>query len=73
MNPFERWDDWEWERAIHEVGKEQGQGKAAPRSNQQPGRNRSPTKLGWGDVFKHWNGTQKRTLLAATLFLLVFL
>ena len=72
MNPFERWDDWEWERAIHEVGKEQGRGKSAPRFNQQPGRNRRPTKLGWGDVFKHWNGTQKRTILAATLFLLVF-
>lgn len=72
MNPFERWDDWEWERAIQEVGKEQGRGKSAPRLNQQPGRSRRPVKAGWGDSLKHWNGTQKRTILAATLFLLVF-
>ena len=72
MNPFERWDDWEWERAIQEVGKETGRGKSAPRLNQQPGRYRRPAKAGWGDHLKHWNGTQKRTILAAALFLLVF-
>lgn len=72
MDPFERWDDWEWERAIQEVGKEPGRGKSAPRLNQQPGRSRRPVKAGWGDSLKHWNGTQKRTILAATLFLLVF-
>ena len=72
MNPFERWDDWEWERAIHEVGKEQGRGKSAPRFNQQPGHHRSPVKSGWGSFLRHWNGTQKRTLIAAVLFLLVF-
>ena len=71
MNPFERWDDWEWERAIQEVGKEPGRGKSAPRFNQQPGRSRRPVKPG-GDYLKYWNGTQKRTILAATLFLLVF-
>ena len=60
MNPFERWDDWEWERAIQEVGKEH-----------QPRRSRRPVKAG-GNYLKHWNGTQKRTILAATLFLLVF-
>lgn len=21
MNPLERWDDWEWEKAAHEIGK----------------------------------------------------
>lgn len=72
MDPFERWDDWEWERAIQEVGKETGRGKSALRLNQQPGRPRRPVKGGWGDSLKHWNGTQKRTILAATLFLLVF-
>ena len=72
MNPFERWDDWEWERAIHEVGKEQGRGKSVPHSNQKSGRNRSPVKPGLGNFLNHWNGTQKRTLIAATLFLLVF-
>ena len=24
MNPYERWDDWEWEKAAQEVGKESG-------------------------------------------------
>jgi len=72
MNPFERWDDWEWERAIQEVGKESGRGKFASRLNQQPGRSRRPIKAGPGNFLKHWNGTQKRTVLAATLFLLVF-
>jgi len=72
MDPFERWDDWEWERAIHEVGKESGRGKSAPRLNQQPGRYRPPVKPERADFLKHWNGTQKRTIIAATLFLLVF-
>jgi murein DD-endopeptidase MepM/ murein hydrolase activator NlpD len=29
-------------------------------------------KRGWGNFLNHWNGTQKRTILAAMLFLLVF-
>jgi len=72
MDPFERWDDWEWERAIQEVGKESGRGKSAPRYNQPSGRSRRPVKTGWGNYLKHWNGPQIRTLVAATLFLLVF-
>lgn len=72
MNPFERWDDWEWERAVQEVGKEQGRGKSAPRLNQQPGRSPRPVKATARNYLKHWNGTQKRTLVAATLFMLVF-
>jgi len=71
MNPYERWDDWEWERAIQEVGKEQGRGKSTPRYDQYS-RHRNPVKRGWGNFFNHWNGTQKRTLLAALLFLMVF-
>lgn len=71
MNPFERWDDWEWERAIHEVGKEQGRGTSArPKQNSRNYRN--PPKTGWGNLLKHWNGTQKRSVVAAILFLLVF-
>ncbi|MDP4127440.1 MAG: peptidoglycan DD-metalloendopeptidase family protein [Bacillota bacterium] len=70
MNPFERWDDWEWERAIQEVGREQGRGKS-PHYNQ-TGRHRNPKKTGWGNLLNHWNGTQKRSIVAATLFLLVF-
>ncbi len=71
MDPFERWDDWEWERAIQEVGKEQGRGRSVP-SNHTPGKFRRPVKRGWGDFLNHWNGTQKRTLLTALLFLLIF-
>ncbi|SDH74587.1 murein hydrolase activator EnvC family protein [Desulfosporosinus hippei] len=71
MNPFERWDDWEWERAIQEVGKEQGRGKSIPRNNQYT-RHPSNGKKDWGSFFNHWNSTQKRTLLSALLFLMVF-
>lgn len=71
MNPFERWDDWEWERAIQEVGKEQGRGKSMPRYNQY-NHHRSPAKRGRGDFFNHWNSIQKRTLLSGLLFLMVF-
>ncbi|HZK54118.1 MAG TPA: peptidoglycan DD-metalloendopeptidase family protein [Desulfosporosinus sp.] len=72
MDPYERWDDWEWERAVQEVGKQSGRGKSAPRLNQQPGRLRRPVQKGLGNSLNHWNGTQKRTIIAATLFLLVF-
>ena len=71
MNPFERWDDWEWERAMQEVGKERGRGESAP-SNGQPKRNRSSVKPRRGNFLKYWNGTQKRSVLAAMLFLFVF-
>ncbi len=70
MNPFERWDDWEWERAIHEVGNESNRGRSAPRLNQQPGRPRRTKPK--GNYLIHWNGTQKRAIVAASLFLLVF-
>ncbi|WP_088188379.1 M23 family metallopeptidase [Desulfosporosinus sp. FKA] len=71
MNPFERWDDWEWERAIQEVGKERGQGRAGSR-NYNSRRQRPSPRETWGNMFKHWNGIQKQTLIAAMLFLLVF-
>lgn len=72
MNPFERWDDWEWERAVQEVGKEQGLGKSELPFGQSKGRLYRPGKARWGASLKYWNGTQKRTVLAASLFLLVF-
>lgn len=70
MNPFERWDDWEWERAAQEVGKEQGWGRSGPTS-QSRGSFRRPVRKKSG-IINHWKGTQKRTLLAAILFLLIF-
>lgn len=73
MNPFERWDDWEWERAIEEVGKERGRTRGkSTRFDEETGHYRSSAKANWGHFFKHWNGPQKRTLLAAVLFLTVF-
>lgn len=72
MNPFERWDDWEWERALQEVGKERGRGKPASHFNEHPQHYRRPSKPGWGSFLKHWNGIQKQTLLAALLFLMIF-
>ncbi|AFM43150.1 membrane-bound metallopeptidase [Desulfosporosinus acidiphilus SJ4] len=71
MNPFERWDDWEWERAIQEVGKDKGRGKSR-NTQYNPGGYRHSPKESWGNFFKNWNGIQRQTLLAAMLFLLVF-
>lgn len=72
MNPFERWDDWEWERAIQEVGKEKGRDNPERRLKEWPGRSRRTPKKRWGSVLNYWSGTQKRTALAAALFLMVF-
>ena len=71
MNPFERWDDWEWERAAQEVGKEHDRGRSGS-SNQSWGSFRRPAKKRSGNMLDHWKGTQKRTLLSALLFLFVF-
>lgn len=63
MNPYEHWDDWEWEKAIREVGRDGGRRNNGGRH---PDR---PFKM---DFFKNWNGMQKKTLLAALLFLTVY-
>ena len=65
LNPFERWDDWEWERAAHEVGKERGYAH-----NWQEGQRAPSSRFRWGNL--SWTGRQKRTLLAALFFLTVF-
>ena len=66
VNPFERWDDWEWEKAAREVGGERG---IHPRW--ETTRTKS-SGLRWGNLVRNWPGSQKRVLLAAFLFLTVF-
>lgn len=67
MNPYERWDDWEWERAAREIGRERGiQHEEWPRKKAYRSRKR---KL---DPLYTWNGTQKKATLAVVFFLLIF-
>lgn len=65
LNPFERWDDWEWERAAQEVGKERGYV-----NNWQEGQRVSNSRFRWEKF--NWTGRQKQTLMAALLFLTIF-
>ena len=67
MNPYERWDDWEWEKAAQEVGKESG---ISPRWK--PKQRKPNFKTGGGDFLKQITNGQKRVLLAALAFLTLF-
>ena len=67
MNPYERWDDWEWERAAQEVGKESG---ISPRWK--PKHSKPNFKTGGGDFIKQLTNGQKRVLMAALAFLTLF-
>jgi murein DD-endopeptidase MepM/ murein hydrolase activator NlpD len=68
MNPFERWDDWEWERAAQEIGRDQ---RGYDRDNQRERRyyfeGGGPSK----DFLEILNGSQKRVILSALLFLTI--
>jgi len=67
MNPYERWDDWEWERAAQELGRERGYiFEQKPRK-----RNYSRKSGGFGPL-EHWTNLQKKAALAAVFFLLIF-
>lgn len=67
MNPYERWDDWEWERAAQEVGRERGF------SNEEWPRKRSyTTKKKRLDPLHQWTGLQKKATLSVVFFLLIF-
>lgn len=67
MNPYERWDDWEWEKAIQEMSRERG---TSPRNNLKGTRSRK--KADWGGFLTYWSGGQRKTLLAALAFLTIF-
>jgi len=64
MNPFERWDDWEWERAAQEIGRDyRYQGREEGR--------RYYFNEGRKDFLDILNGSQKRVILSALLFLTI--
>ncbi|MDR3288094.1 MAG: M23 family metallopeptidase [Peptococcaceae bacterium] len=65
MNPFERWDDWEWEKAVQEVGRERGYRQKGRREKIPLAR----TRRDGGGFFRHWSGLQKRTLLAGVVLI----
>ena len=69
MDPYERWDDWEWEKAVQEVGGGNSSWNFRGQREQED-RKKSPIKM---DKLSHfWTGGQKRILLAAFLFLTIF-
>lgn len=70
MNPFERWDDWEWEKAAHEIGRgqryndrfyDEGRGGRRYYSSGKESKN----------VLDKWTGSQKRVALSALMFLTI--
>lgn len=66
MNPFERWDDWEWEKAAQEVGRERGK-----KYEDWPVKRNRPKRSN-RDILYSWTGSQKKAVLAVTFFLLIF-
>jgi len=66
MNPFERWDDWEWEQAIHEMGR---QHRPSPWRGRSTWRRRPGHRK---EFLGNLNKAQVKALLAATLFLTIF-
>ncbi len=66
MNPYERWDDWEWEKAVQEVGRERGYKNNTRRTKGYYQRKRPFRPMG------NWTGLQKKATLSAVLFLMIF-
>ncbi len=67
MNPFERWDDWEWEKAAREVGKESGINPRWQLKKKKPN-----FKPGSGIFLRRLTNSQKKVLLSALAFLTLF-
>jgi murein DD-endopeptidase MepM/ murein hydrolase activator NlpD len=67
MNPFDRWDDWEWEKAAHEIGRDYRYSDRDKHkgSKYYVGKNQSK------DFLEVFNGSQKRVLLSALLFITI--
>ncbi|MDR3271467.1 MAG: M23 family metallopeptidase [Peptococcaceae bacterium] len=65
MDPYERWDDWEWEKALQEVSRERGYRDQRRSSTLPPQTNRQRL----GGLFNQWNSLQRRTLLAGVLLI----
>lgn len=67
MNPYERWDDWEWERAAHEVGRERG-----IKNDDWPRKRTYPSKRRKLEPLNAWTGIQKKATLSVLFFLMIF-
>lgn len=68
MNPFERWDDWEWEKAAQEIGRDRdGYSSRDFKRNRTSYFEKRPSK----DLLEILNGSQKRVILSALLFLTI--
>ena len=66
MNPYERWDDWEWEKAAQEVGRERGF-----KYEQWPRKPSTSKRKRLGPMYQ-WTSLQKKAALSAVFFLMVF-
>lgn len=67
MNPYERWDDWEWEKAVQELSRKRDYRSSnnwRPKGSYSRRRPFRPLKT--------WTGLQKKAALSAVFFLLVF-
>lgn len=67
MDPYERWDDWEWERAAKEVGRERG-----IRPDNWPRKSTYKSKRHKFGPLYTWTGMQKKATLSVLLFLMIF-
>lgn len=67
MDPYERWDDWEWERAAKEVGRERG----IRQENWPPKRTYKSKRKRFGPLYT-WTGLQKKATLSVFFFLMIF-
>jgi len=70
MDPFERWDDWEFEKAAREIGRGYRDDQEYIRSNWKDHRTYFDKRPS-GGLLAGWNGSQKRVLLSAFLFLTI--
>ena len=70
MDPFERWDDWEWEKAVQNLGQKNGDPGSSWKSHSSRRKEKAGAKR--KELLHFWTGGQKRTVLAAVFFLTVF-
>ncbi|NLP43193.1 MAG: M23 family metallopeptidase [Peptococcaceae bacterium] len=70
MNPFERWDEWEWEKAAQELGRNRRYDDYYDDygSNYRRYYYKGPDSE---HILDKWTGSQKRVVLSALLFLTI--
>lgn len=68
MDPFERWDDWEFEKAAREIGRNEYDGsRTGSKSVNRYYYEGKPS----GNFIERINGSQRRVILSAFLFLTI--